>query len=390
MAKVVIVGGGIIGTACALELATAGASVALFERDELAAGASGRNQGLLSDPDDPLNGPLFEPSTEMFLEAADRAPLPVWIDRAPIGYLLVELEGDEAEPPSGSSAEEIDAAGVRALEPSIAPSVIRGWLSDVGRRLDPRAMTVGLGLLAREAGAAINHHAPVRSLRVEDDRVKGVVTDDGVTDADVVVVAAGPWSSSLLETVGVHISVTAARGWIVRVDPPEPVVHRLVERNGWRESAWRRGAAEPLDARSFVSTGAPAVGGALLNPHPDGSVLVGSSREPAVTPEPSDPEVPRRQVAEAIELIPALADATIRSAWWGIRPMSPDDRPIIGLVKDGLVVATGHGSEGVLQAGGTAKLVASIVRDEPAPFDPSAFDPARFDSARFDSARFES
>ena len=64
--------------------------------------------------------------------------------------------------------------------------------------------------------------------------------------------------------------------------------------------------------------------------------------------------------------------------------MSPDDRPIIGKVKDGLVVATGHGSEGVLQAGGTAKLVTSIVRGEPGPFDPSAFDPARFDEARFD------
>jgi len=379
----VIVGGGIIGTACALELATAGASVALFERDEIAAGASGRNQGLVAEPDDPANLPLFEPSTEMFLDAADRAPLPVWIDRTPIGYLLVELEGDDVEPPAGSrakQAEEVDAAAVRELEPSIAPSVVRGWLSEMGRRLDPRAMTVGLGLLAREAGATIHHHVPVRSLRVERNRVAGVVTDDGVTAADVVVVAAGPWSSTLFEAVGVRIPVTAARGWIVRVDPASPVVHRLVERNGWRESAWRRGAAAPLDASGFVSDGARAVGGALLNPHPDGSVLVGSSREPAVTPEPADPEVPRRQVAEAIELIPALAKATVRSAWWGIRPMSPDDRPIIGTVQDGLVIATGHGSEGVLQAGGTAKLVASIAQGEPAPFDPSAFDPARFGS----------
>ena len=125
-----------------------------------------------------------------------------------------------------------------------------------------------------------------------------------------------------------------------------------------------------------------ALGGALLNPHPDGSVLVGSSREPAVTPEPADPEVPRHQVADAIELIPALADAAVRSAWWGVRPMSPDDRPMIGMVSDGLVVATGHGSEGVLLAGGTANLVTSIVLGQPAPFDASAFDPSRFDRER--------
>jgi glycine/D-amino acid oxidase-like deaminating enzyme len=52
---------------------------------------------------------------------------------------------------------------------------------------------------------------------------------------------------------------------------------------------------------------------------------------------------------------------------------------MIGIVRDGLVIATGHGSEGVLLAGGTAQLVASIGLGQPPPFDPGAFRPDRFD-----------
>ena len=58
--------------------------------------------------------------------------------------------------------------------------------------------------------------------------------------------------------------------------------------------------------------------------------------------------------------------------------MTPDERPVIGRVRDGLVVATGHGSEGVINGAGTAELVASIVFGERQPFDRSLFDPFRF------------
>jgi glycine oxidase len=119
-------------------------------------------------------------------------------------------------------------------------------------------------------------------------------------------------------------------------------------------------------------------GAALLNPHPDGSILVGSSREAAIAPEPADPAVPRHQVADAIELVPGLADAEVRSSWWGVRPLSPDDRPLIGPVLEGLVLATGHGSEGVILGGGTADLVTAFVLGGEPPFDAAPFDPRRF------------
>jgi glycine/D-amino acid oxidase-like deaminating enzyme len=381
MPDVVVVGGGIIGAACALALVDEGASVTLIERDELAAGASGRNQGWLVAPDDAANLPLYEPSLSRYRDAAGRAPLPIWIDADPVGHLLVGFAGDPA-PADAVAMRSLDHDQLLALEPALSPAVQRGWLDDGGLRLDPAALTVGLALLAADAGATIRHHLTVRALDAAGDRVRGVVTDDGRIAADEVVLAAGPWSAALLDPLGIRLPIRPARGWIVRVEPPGPLVRHLVERVGWRESDWRAGAASAPSGRVFADEGVTAVGGALLNPHPDGSIMIGSSREPAIGPEPADPTVPRHQVADAIDLVPALAEAEVRASWWGVRPLSPDDRPLIGRVRDGLIVATGHGSEGVILGGGTAELVAAIVGGADPPFDPEAFDPFRFERPR--------
>jgi glycine/D-amino acid oxidase-like deaminating enzyme len=80
----------------------------------------------------------------------------------------------------------------------------------------------------------------------------------------------------------------------------------------------------------------------------------------------------------AIRLIPALAEAPVVATWSGVRPMSPDERPVIGWLRPGLFAVTGHGSEGVILGGGTAAMVGAMLAGEPPPFDPAPFDPLRF------------
>jgi glycine oxidase len=82
---------------------------------------------------------------------------------------------------------------------------------------------------------------------------------------------------------------------------------------------------------------------------------------------------------EAARLVPALAEAPVVATWSGVRPVSPDDRPIVGWLADGLFVAGGHGGEGVILGGGTAALVRSILDGDVPMIDPAPFDPARFD-----------
>jgi glycine/D-amino acid oxidase-like deaminating enzyme len=117
----------------------------------------------------------------------------------------------------------------------------------------------------------------------------------------------------------------------------------------------------------------------MIQPAPDGSVLTGTSREPSFAAEPLDLDVPRIVAAQASRLVPALADAPVLATWSGVRPVSPDERPMLGWVRDGLFVATGHGSEGVILGAGSAEQAAALILGSEPPFEPAPFDPGRFD-----------
>lgn len=390
MLDVVIVGGGIIGAACARELARSGASVVLIERDELAAGASGRNQGWFVLPADPLLEPMASATLPEYLEIAATAPLPVWIDPEPVGHLLVALDEGAADRSSrelasaaahGVAIEALDSITLREVEPALTPDARSGWLLHQGHRLDPASLTVALALAAKEAGAEIRHHLTVRGLCEDRGAVRGVITDDGTIDAATVIVAAGPWSTTLLGPIGIELPVSGARGWILRVAPRRGLLSHLIEQAGWRDEPRRTDSVARPTAGEVAADGPPAAEiGTLLHLHRDGTVLIGSSRQAWITPEPEDASVPQRQLRAAIRLVPALAEAPVLSSWWGLRPVTPDERPLVGRVADGLIVATGHGSEGVILGAGTAKLVASLVRGDPPPFDAAPFDPMRFAS----------
>jgi glycine/D-amino acid oxidase-like deaminating enzyme len=383
VAHVVVVGGGIIGAACADELTRRGASVTLLERDELASGASGRNQGLWVPPEDPALHQIASRSLARYLEVADDAPLPLRIDASPIGTVFVAVDEEALVAAKntlatisvgGFAVGELDDAALAEAEPEIARDLAAAWFIEAGHRLDPAALTIALALLAASGGAVIRHHLSARALLTEGGRVTGVLTDEGKIAADEVVVAAGPWSPRLLEPVGIRLPVLGVRGWLVRVDPGRPLVHHLVR------TAEGNGTVAAARAGDIARSGLPASEGygSIVHPHDDGTALIGSSRAAWLTPEPEDPSVPRQLLTNAIRIGPRLADAAMLSSWWGLRPMTPDERPVIGRVRDGLVVATGHGSEGVINGAGTAELVASIVLGERPPFDASLFDPFRF------------
>jgi glycine/D-amino acid oxidase-like deaminating enzyme len=389
---IVVVGGGIIGTACAFELADRGASVTLLEKDELAAGASGRNLGYLDTSKDPVLAPLARRSLERYAEISADPPTPFFLDDEPIGTLAVTIDEDEIEDLRAwaSSAEAVGVAVERVdervweLEPELSPGVREAYLLHEGHRVDPLALTVCLGALAREAGATIRHHCPARRLVGRDDRVSGVLTDDGVVGADVVVLAAGPWSAAIARPLGVSLPIAAARGWLVHAAPERTLLHHWIQSGARRLLAGREPAMadEPgalrLSMREFGEAGETREVSPMIQPAPDGSVLTGTSREPSFAAAPSDLDVPRTVALQACRLVPALADAPVLSTWSGVRPGSPDERPMLGWAGEGLFVATGHGSEGVILGAGSAELAAALILGTESPFDLAPFDPARF------------
>lgn len=392
MPDVVIVGGGVIGAACALELASRGASVTLLERDHLAAHASGRNQGLWVMPDDDVHVPMALASLEMYRRVAAEAPLDVRLDEEPVGTVLAAMNGREATfaqaavaraQGHGIAVDDISGPGdIRDHEPGLTRNVAGAWLLHTGHRLDPGALTVALALAAAERGAEIRHHVHARGLAMAHGVVRGVVTDDGPVEAGTTIVAAGPWSSPLLEQAGVHLPIVGARGWLVRVAPTQPdLLTHLVEAPG-PHATLRDGAAPSWPtATEVIADGEPRSEiGSLLHPHRDGrTIVIGSTRQIWLTPEPPEERIVGRLLDAAIELAPSIAEARVQSSWWGLRPLTPDERPFVGAVREGMHVATGHGSEGVILGAGTAQLVAAQIAGEPPPFDAAPYDPLRFD-----------
>ena len=385
-ADVVVVGGGVIGCACARELATRGLRVTLVEREALAAGASGRNHGLLLMPADPVLAPMARLALESYLELAQDPPLPLRVDRDPLGILIVsgseEERADaraeaEAAEACGVATERLDAAALSEEEPELADDLDEGWLLQDGRLVDPAALTIALALQARTAGAEVHRHLAARSLIITGDRLRGVVTDDGPIEAATVVVAAGPWSGHLLRPLGVDLPVTPARGWLVHLRPVAPLLRHVVEGAGWHALPGED-PMPPVLAGEVAGDAARPVLGSLMQQNPDGTVLAGSSRQAAYSSEPEDASIPGEIVRRVIRLVPAAEKSRVLGSWWGIRPMTSDSLPIVGKVRDGLVVATGHGSFGVTLAAGTAPLVAAAITGENPPIDPAPFSPDRF------------
>jgi D-hydroxyproline dehydrogenase subunit beta len=381
---VVVVGGGIIGAACAYELASAGASVTLLERDELAAGASGRNIGFFGLPWDPVLGPMARSSLQMYLDVPADGPIPFHFDREPIGTIAVAIDEDDANmvreeaaaaERMGIAAVRLDGPTLKELEPELASGISEAWLFDEGRRVDPGALPLALAELARRAGASIRHHLPARRLLVRGDAVTGVATDEGVIEAATVVLAAGPWSTSLLRPLGIHLPVTPARGWLIQLAPRRPLISHWIE--GSARTLWRR-EVQPVAAKEFAEGIHNEDVGAVIQPSPDGTIVAGTSREPALSWSPEGLDVPRAVARSVIRLLPGLGDAPVLATWSGIRPMSPDERPLVGWLRPGLFAATGHGSEGVILGGGTALMAGAMIQGHEPRIDPAPFDPLRF------------
>ncbi len=392
-AHVVVVGGGILGCGVAAELAGRGAAVVLVERGQIAAGASGRNHGLIFKPEHPQLGGLAHASAEIYRELATRTALDLSLDEAPRGLVIAVAEESQwpaaareatAAARVGTSTQRLDEAGLRELEPALAPGLLGGFLIEDGIRIDPAALTLAFAEEARAAGAEVLTHTEVKQVLVRKGRVQGVATDDGIVAAATVVNAAGPWAARLARTAQADVPgvpIAGIRGWLLLTDARPGLLAHLVESAGWHLAP-----EDPGPGRATVGllAGGCATGwrdiGSLIQQNRGGHILLGGSRAGSLTDEPEGAEVVGEIARRAAALVPALADIPVTSAWSGVRPTSPDGLPLIGWVPgiDGLFLAGGHGGQGVTLGGGSARLAAQMMLGE-APFeDPAPFDPIRF------------
>jgi D-amino-acid dehydrogenase len=370
---VVVVGGGLVGTALAYELVALGADVVLLDEHHPGR-ASDAGAGILSpettwNPDDgwfrfgraaaahyrTLVGRLAEDGTDdagfaqcgLLLVAVDPGEDDWFAQRADLALgrspqTLTEVTADEA----------------RLLFPPLGP-VRRAVHNPAAARVDGRLMTKAL-LHGAERRGLVRRTTAATGLRISGGDVVGVDTADGGLSCAAVAVAGGAWSQAFLSPLGVSVPVGPVKGQIVHMQLPATETGP-VDSGGW-----------PIVAPVLTH---------YLVAWPGGRVACGGTYEPDARFDTRATVAGLEELLRAcLSIAPGLAGATVVDVRVGLRPVSADDLPVLGPVPgwDNVHLVTGHGTEGLLLGPYSAALVARSIDGGPLADELGPFSLARF------------
>ncbi|HYV99801.1 MAG TPA: FAD-dependent oxidoreductase [Gemmatimonadaceae bacterium] len=352
--RTVVAGGGVIGLAVALRLASRGASVTLLAPQTNGA-ASPASAGMLAPSVERAQGPAQDFS-DASREAWDRFAAFVRDEYGPT--IPVHRDGIVRIARTDADAERVRAtlrrddtwmteADVARVIPGVA-GVVGGAHYPGDGYVDVPTVLASLVAAARKAPSIAVVELPATLVESRAESVR-VGLDGSTLDCDLVVVAAGVWSAGLPGLDAARV-VRPVRGGMVAVGslPPEMPVY---------------------DAEGHV----------YLVPRA-GETVVGATSEEAgfdAAPRESDAE---GLIARAAGFVPGLKSARRSRPWAGLRPMTPDGLALIGSdQKDPRILyACGHGRNGYLQAALTAEVIAGIAFGDVQRIDISPFAPGRF------------
>ena len=254
----------------------------------------------------------------------------------------------------GIVAEEIDGPAYEAQEPAVKPGVAGAIRFHCDAALRPDRYVAELGRVVRERGGRILEHTALVGLESRADGIHATTASGSMRARDAVI-AAGAWSPLIARSVGLpwlKKAIQPGKGYSMTYSLPEIVPKRaltLRERSvcvtTWG-SGFRLGST--MEFSGYNSE---------LNEKRLGALERG-----------------------AAEYLHHPFGAERRERWYGWRPMSRDDVPLIGRAPghQHLWLATGHGMMGVGMSTGTAQMLSDLIAGRPSAVDPSRFDPARF------------
>jgi thiazole synthase len=362
---VLIIGGGVMGLAIAIELKLRGASVTVLSRDFHAA-ASLAAAGMLAPQAEAIPpSPMLElclrsrslyPEWTRKLEELSGEPTGYW----PCGILAPVYEnqgsgirdqgsGEFAIAPScdisslDCPAEWLDRDAINLYQPGLSSDVVGGWWYPEDGQVDNRALLRALWTAAESLGVDLRDGVTVEGIQQQQRQVIGVQTSAGVSRAEHYVLATGAWSNELLP-----IPVSPRKGQMLSVRVPDfnnsVPLQRVLFGSDIYIVPRRDSRSETLRERRIV--------------------IGATSEEVGFTPH-NTPAGIQALLQRAIRLYPQLQHYPIHEFWWGFRPATPDELPILGSSPcKNLTLATGHYRNGILLAPVTAALIADLIWEQ--------------------------
>lgn len=349
-AEVVIIGAGVIGCSTAYHLARMGVTdIVVVEMGQVGSGSSGKSASMLSLQfcHDEMSARLAKYSYGKYMQFEEEIGVP--IDFKKNGWLSLATQKTahnlrrNAELLQGLEVrtEFLEPEEIKRRYPEIYTEdlVLGTWGEDDGP-FDPHMIMWGYLKKASEMGVCLYQGVHATGIEIRYGKVEGVYTDKGSVSTKVVVNAGGPWAVEIGRWVGIDIPIlNLARGILVTGPFPEIPSSRPF--------------VEDMTAEWYY--------------RPEGAgVLMGMGKKPV---DELDVKMTYEMMEEIIEAgvhrVPVLEKASVLTSWAGVRPMPPDDHPILGPVPslDGFILNCGWGGTGIIQAPIAGQLVAEYIRD---------------------------
>lgn len=368
-ARVVVIGGGVMGLSTAYNLAKQGVQdVVLVERGELGAGSTCKAAGgVRAQFSDAVNIELGMRSLEVFRNFPELFDQDIDLDEC--GYLfLLEREEDlrtfernvELQRSMGLESRIISAEEAKELSPLISTEgLIAGVWSPEGGHCTPESVVQGYARAARALGVRIIRHCEVTDVVREGDTITAVETAQGSIATDTVVCCAGAWSRALGDMVGVDLPVDPVRRELLVTEPMPDLPAKV-----------------PFTI-DFSTT---------MYFHREGpGLLVGMSNqdeEPGFSLEHTDEWL--EQVVEAAgRRVPVLEEVGMASRWAGLYEVTPDHNALIGEAEgvSRFLYATGFSGHGFLQGPAVGQVMAELYLGQTPSVDVTALHGRRFEGA---------
>ncbi len=366
---VIVIGGGVIGLACAWRASKRGLRVSVVDPTP-GKGASWAAAGMLA----PVTEAQYGEEALIALNLSSAHAWPAFAAEleeasgATVGYrrcgtLAVGVDGGdmatlealyEFQRSLGLPSEMIGRGPARELEPLLAPGIRGGLLAQGDHQVRPRLLVESLLAASRQSGVSLVA-GTVTAVTTDHERATGVRLADGARlGAGTVLLAAGCWCAQI---AGLPPQA---------VPPVRPVKGVILRLRG-----------QPILARNLRGL----VGGTsiYLVPRADGTVVVGAT----VEEQGFDTTTRAGSVADLLRdarvMLPAVDELALVEAHAGLRPGSPDNAPMLGRSDlDGLVIATGHYRNGVLLTPATADSITQLLTDGTTPELIEPFSPRRW------------
>jgi glycine oxidase len=330
--RIVVVGGGLVGTCFALEAHARGAHVTLVERTGLHAEASTAGAGILGADAESLTGdhvaheaiaareamfawlPTLEALTGLSARAARRGTLVLPRDEAERAQYTHWLA---RHPGSGAW---LEAPALAELQPALAPCPLGAVHFDADGSLEPARYGSAVTAALRATSVDVRCGLGATRVLVEGGAARGVCLEDGTeVRGDVVVIAAGAWSRALLETVGLEDPIAPLRGQLLELRPARDEVRPVV-----------------FEGKRYIV------------PRGDGRYVVGSTMEHVGFDRAVTEAARRDLLAFAERVVPGFAGAEVVAHWCGFRPFRASGPRVGATALPGLFTSFGHGRDGIL------------------------------------------